>query len=98
MFVQVLRDGVARWKREISNEAEVVTGPHAIDRFIEETRAGGDFESWPSVVATAHEDVVDPPERPVPVSHQGITWREGVAGMDGMLTLPSVSIADAHTS
>ena len=98
MFVQVLRGGVARWKREIRNEAEMVTDPHAINRFIEETRAGGDFESWPAVVATAHEDVVDASERPVPISHQGITRGEGVAWMDGMLTLPGISIADAHTS
>lgn len=98
VFVQVLNGGTTRWKREIGNEAEMVADPHASDRFIEETRAGGDFEGWPTVVAAAHEDVVDASERPVPISHQGITRREGMARIDRMLTLPGISIADAHTS
>src|SRR5213082_1827509 len=76
----------------------MVARPHAIDRFVEDTRASRDLEGGSSVVTTAHEDVVDPAERPVPISHQRIAGCECVARICGIRALPAVPVADAGTA
>jgi hypothetical protein len=75
----------------------MVARPHAVDLFVEDTLAGADLEGRPELDA-AHEDVVDPPERPVRCSHQRILRRVCVTRIPGMRALPSVPVADAHTT
>src|SRR5579872_6781665 len=90
-----LDHGTARWEREVRDEAKMVACPHAVHRFVKDTRAGGDGESGSPMIAAAHEDVVNPPERPVPIRHQRIARCEGMAGIAGIRTLPGVPVADA---
>jgi hypothetical protein len=84
--------------REVGDDAEVVTGPHAIYRLVEDTLAGSDVEGG-TVVAAPYHHVVEPAsqlQRPVVATvHQRIVRRERVAGVSGMNALPGVPLADA---
>src|SRR6476660_4623889 len=81
---------------KVGDEAEMVTGPYSVDRFVKDPLAGGNFECGTSMLPTAHEDVIDPSERPVPIGHQRVVRRKGVARFSRMCALPSITIADAH--
>jgi len=85
---------------EICDDTEMITGPHAVGRLIEEERAGGDVQGR-SVKTAAHQNVVDPPaelqrrltidqERMLRRRYQRIAWREGVASFSRMGALPLV--------
>src|SRR5437588_4335350 len=76
----------------------MVACPHAVNRFVEDTCAGGDLEGGASVITTTYEDVVDPPERPVPISDKRIAGRECVARISGILALPGIPVADARAA
>ena len=89
--------GTPRRNHQVSDDTEMVAGPHAVYWFVEHTRAGGDLEGRP-VVSAAHEDVVDPSERPVGGSHQRVVRRVCVARISGMDALPSVPVAQAHAA
>src|SRR5215204_76046 len=89
--------GTPRRNHQVSDDTEMVAGPHAVYWFVEHTRAGGDLEGRP-VVSAAHEDVVDPSERPVGGSHQRVVRRVCVARISGMGALPSVPVAHAHAA
>src|SRR5262249_47317020 len=101
---QIVSDRLGRgvrncaWGRQASNEAEMVARPHAPDRFVEDARAGRDLESGSSVITRAHENIIDPSEGPVPISHERMARREGVAWIAGMRALPSISVTDAHAA
>jgi len=64
--------------REIGNEAEMVAGPYSVNRLVKDPLAGGDFERGTSMLPAAHEDVIDPSKRPIPIrrSHQRILRRQ----------------------
>src|SRR6266540_4997300 len=51
---------------EVGHDSEMVARPDAIDRFVEDPRAGADLERRSPMLAASHEDVVEPAERPVP--------------------------------
>src|SRR5438876_7258405 len=74
----------------------MVARPDAVDGLVEDPLAGGDLERRPAVLAAADEDVVEPPEGPVPVGDERILGRGGLAGLARMDALPRVAIADAR--
>jgi hypothetical protein len=86
------------WNSEVGNEVEVITGPVPIDRFIKDPLAGGDRKGGSAVLATAHEEVIDASERPVPISHQRVLRGEDVARFTRMCALPCVAVTDAHAA
>src|SRR2546429_2801351 len=85
-----------RRDREVGDEAEMVAGPHTVDRFVEDTRASRNVQCRSSVLPTTHKDVVDSSERPVPIPQQRIARSVSMAGISRMRSLPGVTVADAH--
>ena len=84
------------WDREVGDEAEMVAGPYAIDRFVKDPFAGDDLKGRSTMFTAAHEDVVDPAKRPVPIGHEGVGRRESVPWFARMHALPGIAVADAH--
>src|SRR5919108_1914505 len=76
----------------------MVACPNAIDRFIEDALAGSNRKCWPSMPATADEDIVDPAKGPVPVFHQSVARCERVTWLLGMRALPGVAVTDTHST
>lgn len=67
---QVLRVLSRPWKaqrrtRRISNQAEMVTGPHTVDRPLEDAVALQDLQRVSSVRSEAYQNLIDTSERPV---------------------------------
>ena len=83
------------WNLEVRGDAKMIARPHTADRFVEDTSARANLKRRSPVRTTPHEDVVDPPERPVPIGHQRIARREGVTRVVGMSALPRISITHA---
>ena len=81
---------------EVGDEAEMIAGPHTVDRLVKDACTGGDLQAGSSVLTTAHEDVINPSEWPVPISHKRVVRREGVARLSRMRALPGIPVADAH--
>src|SRR5205085_9420759 len=50
---------------EVGDEAEMIAGPHTVDRFVKDACTGGDLQAGSPVLTTAHEDVINPSEWPV---------------------------------
>jgi hypothetical protein len=86
--------------REVDDKAEMVAGPHPTHWFVKDPLAGCHLESWSPVLSTAHKEVVDASEWPVPIlpGHQRISRRESMARFIWVHALPGVSIADAHAT
>jgi hypothetical protein len=74
----------------------VVARPDSVDRLVENPLATRDLKRRSFVFAAAHEDVVDPPEGPVPADHDRVVRGEGVTRLARMRALPGVAIADTH--
>jgi hypothetical protein len=69
----------AFWNCEVGYETEMVASPHSVRRFVKDLLAGSDLERGSTMLTTAHEEVVDPSVRPVPIRqrHQRILKGEG---------------------
>jgi hypothetical protein len=65
---------VSSENNEVDAQAEVVARPDAVDRLVEDPLARRDLQRRPLVLAAADEDVVDPPEGPVPSPGSRACW------------------------
>ena len=57
---------LTKWFREIGDETEVVAGPYAVDRLIEDSHACRNIQRESSVRTKTYKNVVDSSEGPVP--------------------------------
>src|SRR5215211_1329311 len=83
-------------KLQIGDHAEVVAGPDAVHRLVEDALAAGDLQRRPAVLAAADEHVVEAPERPVPVPDQRVGRRERLPPLVAVRALPGIPVADAR--
>ncbi len=88
------RSSTLRWcSVEVDDEPVVITGTgHA---GVEDSPAAADRQRRASVVAAAHQDVVDPAEGPVPVRRVRVLGDEGGQRLTRMDGFPGASVTDA---
>jgi hypothetical protein len=84
---------------QISRDAEMITRPDSVDRFVQNSLAVSDSQRWPVNTASDH-DVVDPSaefERHLSGAYQRVGRREGGAGIGRMRGLPGIQVRDAES-
>src|SRR5215207_8839829 len=89
-------DGTRR-PLEVGEDAEVVAGPDAVNRLVQDPLAAGDLQGR-AVGAAADHDVVDPPaplQRHLADPDEAVVGGEGVPGLARVARFPGVLVADA---